>query len=276
VGEVELRSAGDLSDDELAALLTASYEGYLFPFVVDGAAVRGLTDSCDLDRDASRVAVRDAVRVGVANLGIRDRDAWIGGVGVVPSERRRGLGRTLMEAVHEEALARGVERIWLEVIVENSPAVALYEDLGYTHVRDLEVWSLSEPGVTDAAVDEVAAAEAHAWIRDHRVEREPWQRDDAALAKEDGARGLVVDGAAAVVLLAAPRVRVLQVAGEQAALETLLAHARTLGEALGVLNLPEGHAAGVALERLGGRVDVRQHEMLLRLQAGDRPTTLRA
>jgi ribosomal protein S18 acetylase RimI-like enzyme len=265
VGEVELRSAGDLSDEELAALLTASYEGYLFPFVVDAAAVRGLTDSCDLDRRASRIALRDGIQVGVANLGLRGREAWIGGVGVVPSERRRGLGRALMEAVHDEARARGVERVWLEVIVENAPAVALYEDLGYTHVRDLEVWSLSEPGTTDDAVTEVGAAEAHAWVRDHRVDREPWQRDDAALAKENGARGLVVDGAAAVLLLGASRVRVLQIAGEQPALETLLAHARTLGETLGVLNLPENHPAGVALARLGGRVDVRQHELLLRL-----------
>ena len=60
-----------------------------------------------------------------------------------------------MEAVHEQARAHGVERIWLEVIVENTGAVALYEQLGYGHVRDLEVWSL--PGAPGAA-SEVDAA----------------------------------------------------------------------------------------------------------------------
>ena len=37
------------------------------------------------------------------------------------------------------------------------------------------------------------------------------------------------------------------------------------GTALTVLNLPVGHEAAWALRSLGGRVEVRQHEMVLRL-----------
>ncbi len=263
--EVELRSADGLSDEELAELFTVSYEGYLVSFTVDAAAVRFLTDTCDLDRNASRIAIRDGARVGVANLGLRGRDAWIGGVGVVPSERRRGTGRALMHAVHEEARARGVERVWLEVIVENTQAIALYEQLGYAHVRDVEVWSLGDAAEAGQA-REVDAAEAHAWIREHRVERDPWQRDDASLAKIAETRGLAVDGAAAVVGVSAGRVSVLQLAGDgEGPLRSLLAAARSLGESLVLLNLPAGHPAGAALASLGGRAAVRQHEMVLRL-----------
>jgi len=118
--EPELVSASRLDDAELATLFTAAYEGYLVPFVVDENAVRYLTESYDLDREASRVALRDGQPVGLANLGLRGQDAWIGGVGVVPSEQRRGTGRALMRAVQEEARSRGVERVWLEVIVENA------------------------------------------------------------------------------------------------------------------------------------------------------------
>jgi ribosomal protein S18 acetylase RimI-like enzyme len=264
VSAVEVESAGGLSDEELAALFTASYEGYLVPFAVDAAAVRFLTNTFDLDRDASRVALRDGERVGLANLGLRGADAWIGGVGVVPAERRRGIGRTLMEAVHAEARARGVERVWLEVIVENTEAIALYVQLGYAHVRDVEVWSLAQSGDAGEARD-VDAAEAHAWIREHRVDRDPWQRDDASLAKLTETRGLAVDGAAAVVRVTAGRVSVLQLAGAEEPLRALLARARALGESLVLLNLPAGHPAGAALSSLGGRVDVRQREMLLRL-----------
>ena len=262
MGELELRSAGGLSDEELAELFTASYENYLVPFAVDAAAVRILTDWFDLDRDASRIAVRDGAAVGLANLGLRGADAWIGGVGVVPAERRRGVGRALMEAVHAEARVRGVQRVWLEVIVENTQAIALYEELGYARVRDVDVWSL--PGA-DGEPAEVGAAEAHAWIREHRTEREPWQRDDVTLAKVGEPRGLLVDGAAAVVRVAGNRVSVIQIAGEEEALRTLLAGARGLGESLIVINLPAGHPAGAALASLGGRADVRQHEMVLRL-----------
>jgi GNAT superfamily N-acetyltransferase len=265
MGEVDLRSAAELSDEALAALFTAAYEGCLVPFAVDERAVRLLTETCDLDRGASRIAIRDGVAIGLANLGLRGTEAWIGGVGVVPSERRGGTGRALMRAVQDVARSRGVERVWLEVIVENTAAVALYERLGYQHVRELEVWSL--PGAVGAGAPpaRVDAAEAHAWIREHRAAREPWQRDDASLAKLDGVLGLVVDGAAAVVRVEGTRVVVVQLAGGDAALERLLAGARSLGETLGVLNLPAGHPGAAALGRLGGRVDVRQHEMVLRL-----------
>ncbi len=192
--EAELVPASHLDDAELAALFSASYEGYLVPFAVDAAAMRFLTEAYDLDRDASLIAVRDGERVGLANLGLRGADAWVGGVGVVPDERRRGTGRKLMEGLHEEARSRGVERVWLEVIVENTGAIALYEQLGYGHVRDLEVWSL--PGAAGEASEarEVDAAEAHAWIREHRVEREPWQRDDVSLQRVAEPRGLLGRG----------------------------------------------------------------------------------
>ena len=261
MGDLELQHASCLSDEELAALFTASYEGYLVPFALDAAAMRFLTEAYDLDRDASVIAVRDGERVGLANLGLRGADAWVGGVGVVPGERRRGTGRALMEALHEQARSRGVERVWLEVIVENTGAIALYDSLGYGRVRDLEVWSL--PGAAGQAA-EVDAAEAHAWIREHRVEREPWQRDDVSLEKVTEPRGLLVEGAAAVARVAGGRVSIVQIAGDEVPVRTLLESARSLGDVLSILNVPVGHPAGNALAALGGRADVRQHEMVLR------------
>ena len=81
----------------------------------------------DLDRDASLVAVRAGAGVGLVNLGLRGEEAWIGGLGVVVAERRRGIGRLLMHAIHDEARRHGVRRVWLEVIVENTQAAALYD-----------------------------------------------------------------------------------------------------------------------------------------------------
>ena len=154
-------------DAELAALFTASYAGYVVPFAVDANVVRFLTEAYDLDRDASRIAMRDGQPVGLVNLGLRGREAWIGGVGVVPSERRRGTGRALMLAVQAEARARGVERVWLEVIVENTQAISLYEQLGYEHLRGLEVWSLAGADGDATEVERKARAigRALAWAR---------------------------------------------------------------------------------------------------------------
>jgi ribosomal protein S18 acetylase RimI-like enzyme len=260
--DAELRPATSLAEDELAALFTAAYEGYVLPMTVTVEALRFLTTAYDLDRAASLVAMRDGKPVGLVNVGLRGPDAWIGGLGVVPAERRRGTGRRLMEAAQREARARAAERVWLEVIVENVQAAALYRDLGYAQVRDVEVWSLAGDG---GAAAECPPEEAHAWIREHRTEREPWQRADASVAHQGDVRGLAVDGAAALVRVVGGRVSVLQLAGGSDPLRELLAGACSLGDPLSVLNLPDGHPGATALAALGGRVDVRQHELVLAL-----------
>ena len=117
---LDIRSARSLSPAERTTLFNAAYEGYLVPFHIDERQLAFMDDAFDLDLDASRIAYRDGEAVGLGNLGLRGEDAWIGGVGVVTSARRSGVGEALMRALHEQARERGVRRVWLEVIVENT------------------------------------------------------------------------------------------------------------------------------------------------------------
>jgi GNAT superfamily N-acetyltransferase len=254
--------ASSLPTDELAALFTAGYEDYYVQLRIDAAALTFMARAWDLDLDASPIALSGGTPVGLAMLGLRGEEAWIGGLGVVASARRRGIGERLMHAVLEKASAREVGEVRLEVIVGNERAIPLYERLGFRRTRGLEVWSL--PGAP-GRVTEIPAAEAHGVVRSRREHREPWQRDDATIAHLDDLTGLAADGGAAVVRVSNGRVSVMQIAGDEAALRELLAAAQTLGDSVQVLNLPNGHAAAAALAELGGRVDVRQHEMALRL-----------
>jgi len=253
---LELRSARSLPPTERAALFNAAYEGYLVPFHIDERQLAFMDDAFDLDLDASRVAFRDDQRVGLGNLGLRGEDAWIGGVGVVPSARRSGIGEALMRALHEQARERGVRRVWLEVIVENTAAFALYEKLGYGLMQDVEVWSLpSAEG--DPAGREVPVAEAKAQLAE---QHEPWQRADGTLAHYDDVHGLVTDSGA-MLFCVGSTAQLQQYAGEP---EPLLRALRTYGDAY-VLNLPTEDPAAAVLRELGGTVVVRQHEMLLEL-----------
>jgi ribosomal protein S18 acetylase RimI-like enzyme len=73
--------------------------------------------------------------VGYVNPVIDGREGWIGGVGVTPAMRRRGLGRKLMNSAEELFRSRGVRDIYLEVVEGNDRAQALYERLGYVAMR---------------------------------------------------------------------------------------------------------------------------------------------
>jgi hypothetical protein len=223
----------------------------------------------EIEPEASLVARVGGELVGLGNLGLRAADAWVGGVGVVPAHRGTGLGEALMRGLIAEAVARGVERLWLEVIVENTAAVRLYEKLAFAHVRDVEVWSLdAQVAQSNYLPSPAQLEEAHAWVRAHRQGREPWQRADRTVARlaelEPAPHGVLVDGGAAVVRSSGGRVNLLQLAGDaQAVLEAV----RGGGEPVSVLNLAVDDPAAAAFRELGGAVVVRQHEMLLELDA---------
>ena len=58
-------------------------------------------------------------------------DAEIGNIAVDKARRGRGIGQTLMQAMHERAAERGATQCFLEVRVSNAPAIALYKKFGY-------------------------------------------------------------------------------------------------------------------------------------------------
>jgi ribosomal protein S18 acetylase RimI-like enzyme len=246
-----LAPASDFDLAALAAVFTAGYEGYFVPLHVDEAALRFMVDAWDIDLERSRVALEDGVAVGLAFLAVRGDSAWIGGVGVAPASRGRGIGRRLMEAV----LAEAPRPVTLEVIEQNEPAKRLYDSLGFEVVRMLEVWSLTE---------EAPASDARA-LDDPRplgLAALPWQRQDASLP--EGYDGIETDGGTALIRVANGRVSVLQLdAADEAAAATLLAAARARGSSLHYVNVPAGDPASGALERLGGSLDLRQFEMRL-------------
>jgi RimJ/RimL family protein N-acetyltransferase len=61
------------------------------------------------------------------------------GMGVVAEHRGRGIGFRLLSAALEDAFRRGLERVELDVRVDNVRAIALYEKIGFTReglIRD--------------------------------------------------------------------------------------------------------------------------------------------
>lgn len=270
---VSLVPAARYDPAALAELFTAAYEGYWFPIRLDVSAFEQLAATLDLDLEASVVAVADDDRpVGLAMLGVRGAEGWVGGMGVVPERRRAGTGELLMRGLLDQARARGLARVTLEVLEQNGPARRLYERLGFEQTRVLEIWTF--PGLAHAAAAPTAAEAsldaALAVVGAARGAPEPWQRAPATIdryrERDDCTRALVLDGGAVVYRLAAGRATLLQLAAPsvQAARELVLAAlAGTSGGAF--LNVPDDDPSRTALDELGGTAAARQLELELQL-----------
>lgn len=69
---------------------------------------------------------------GYSCLIVLFEDAELANIAVAPTCRGKGVGKLLMEKMHEKAKALGAERVLLEVRVSNESAIGLYEKYGYS------------------------------------------------------------------------------------------------------------------------------------------------
>jgi ribosomal-protein-alanine N-acetyltransferase len=76
----------------------------------------------------------DGQLLGWAGVMVIGDTAEVLTVGVVPAARRRGIARQLLAALLGEARRRGAREVFLEVRVDNEPALTLYESEGFGRV----------------------------------------------------------------------------------------------------------------------------------------------
>lgn len=275
----ELLPAARLPHARRAELWNLAFSDYATPAHFDAAVLEGFERVCDLDLEGSRVLLDDGAPVGFAMLGVRGPRGWVGGMGVVPDARRHGHGRRLMEALLDESRRRGLLVLGLEVLTDNTKAIALYEGLGFRTLRRLEVWErpTAPPPVAgaDGRVHEVSLDEAARRLGPARLASAPWQRDLAAARRTwTDLTALAVDAddasATAVVRVAPDRIGMVEIDAQgrhepacRRALDALLASllAAHPGRVLRMLNLEEGDAAAPSLSGAGAEVTHRQLEM---------------
>jgi GNAT superfamily N-acetyltransferase len=131
--------------DAFTQAFNLAYSDYFVPISMTVPAFKALIKRDDLVLKASVAAVDGDQIVGTGLLGIRGRVGWIGGMGVIPTRRREGIGRQMMHYLIEQARSNGLTRVDLEVIEQNMAAHTLYCDLGFVNQRYLLVLE-REPG----------------------------------------------------------------------------------------------------------------------------------
>lgn len=76
----------------------------------------------------------DGSVLGYGGLAVLIDEGWINNLGVRRDAQRRGVGRTLLRALLDEAERRGARRVMLEVAADNAAAQKLYASFGFEPV----------------------------------------------------------------------------------------------------------------------------------------------
>lgn len=92
------------------------------------------------DKTAVCIIARERERILGFIVGHRDRRGFghIITLDVDPAAQRSGLGSTLMQAAEDRLLRAGCQAIFLEVAVNNLPALAFYKKHGYSVLKSLK------------------------------------------------------------------------------------------------------------------------------------------
>ena len=135
-----------LHDSDFDAVLTAfneAFSDYVVPINLAEPQLREMMRRRGYAPHLSAAAFEDGAIVSfVLNCLDVDR-SYNMGTGVVPSRRRRGLSRAVLEATVPTLRAAGARAYLLEVIETNTPAVALYENSGFRESRRLQCWTFA-------------------------------------------------------------------------------------------------------------------------------------
>ncbi|MFJ3711873.1 GNAT family N-acetyltransferase [Streptomyces sp. NBC_01387] len=141
-----------MSEDEFRGWLAQAIEGYARSWTDRGVSVEQARAKSEADHrkllpdglatpgTIIDVLLHEAVVVGSIWIAEREvdpgrRGSFIFDVEVEEAYRGRGHGRSLMLLAEREAMAAGMPLIKLNVFAGNTPAVRLYESLGYETVR---------------------------------------------------------------------------------------------------------------------------------------------
>ncbi len=106
------------------------------------------------------VCENDGFVLGIGHVAVTGQDAWVEGIRVRPSARRRGIGSALLARAEEAAAASGATYARAAIESDNAKSLALFGAAGYRTGGDWHMYSCrAGPG----GCDMVEAAPASAW-----------------------------------------------------------------------------------------------------------------
>jgi len=214
---ITFQTLADHALTDISALMNRTYEGYAIAvsFAPASLAARMTADHVDLVE--SFVVKVDGAAMGVALIARRGPRARLSAFGIVREGRGSGLGRAAVTHMLERSRARNDTGMQLEVLADNTAAIALYEACGFRRSRVLlsqESGPVRNPADATPLVP-IEASRAVALLHAFSDTDLPWQIAPAAFSGAPAALTALTDEARSAVALVdatAPDVRLVSLA----------------------------------------------------------------
>lgn len=254
---------------EGAAALNRVFEQYVVPIFFSSEQLHLHMAYNDVDPTASPIWYDDEGNfLAAALLAIRGKRCWIGGFGVAPEQRGKGHAAALLDALIENARLRGCTTMQLEVLDNNTAAIAVYERAGFRRIRRLR--SFEWCGSSESDAHRFSRLRAEDLLDDLDSSARPcWQRERATLRNGAATTG-ITDGAGNCALFRynANLAQGLKIKAQTSAdLDALAGAIASLGPSASVLVLNEPEESGLIgfFEAGQWNEPFVQYEMLLTL-----------
>ena len=180
-----LKPATAFSSAELAELFNRGFEDYFIPISFMPEAFETFIKRDEIDLSLSRVLLKDEQPVGLGLIAAREgKISRLAAMGIAKELRGHGAGTWLVDALLNEARARGDKQMLLEVIYENHAAVHIYEKFGFKKMRRLYGFMVGNPeNVPDERLATCTMDMLLSKATEYAVPNLPWQVDAETLRK---------------------------------------------------------------------------------------------
>lgn len=180
----------------VTAAFNTVYQRYVVPFAMGEEQMGRHLSSTALDLAHSPLWLDDQGEVaGLGALGVQGERGWIGGFGLSPTYRGRGLGRLLLEETLAGARALGMHQVDMEVLRQNEAAIRLYTRADFRVAAHLAGLVRLRPVAPMPGRETARGADPRtllARLPRLRPELTSWQREPSTLAASGELAALVV------------------------------------------------------------------------------------
>lgn len=141
---MEIRTLEQSSREDILEIFNDSFSDYYVPFKLSMEQLEVRLKASDVSLDISAAAFEGGRIVGfmIHGRGLHEglKTAHNSGTGVRPGYRGQGISGKIYDFLLPELQTRGYEKLLLEVISINAPAIKVYESKGYKVHRQLDAY----------------------------------------------------------------------------------------------------------------------------------------